>query len=131
MLGLIGFLVGMIFAVNGWVGSPSRDLFSTGRLVTGGGLPLGHIVLLISPLCFWVTAGIYFLVALLRADVSRSVIRLLCAAIGTLFVAAIIYGSGYRSEIMMWCGNVVFPSSVLGWYCGHAFNPMKRYGWAK
>jgi curved DNA-binding protein CbpA len=131
LMGIIGFLVGFILAVNGWVGSPSRDLLSTGRLVKGGGIRLGHIALGVSVFFFWVTVGIYIFVALLRGDTSRSVSRLLMATVGVLLVTAVVYNSGFQTTILLWCGNLVFPCSVLGWYCGHALDPMKRYGWLK
>lgn len=131
LLGIIGFLVGFMLSVNGWLGSPSRELFTTGRLVKGGGIPLGHIALVVSLFLFWVTVGIYICVALLRGDTSRSVTRLLLATAGVLLMTAVVYNSGYQDTIILLGGNLVFPCSVFGWYCGHALNPMKRYGWSK
>lgn len=129
VLGIIGFIVGCVFFVNSWLGTPSRDMFSVGRLVKGGGLPLGQVMFWVSMLFFWVAAGIYFWASLLRGDSSRSITRLILATIGILLLAAGIYGNGLGGKIFLWCGNVVFPCIVAGWYCAYVLNPMKRYGW--
>ncbi|MCC2670496.1 MAG: molecular chaperone DnaJ [Armatimonadetes bacterium] len=123
IMSLNGLLTGAIMAAAGWLRPAGQELvyqtFGIGRL----SIPMGLLLTVLGLLFLPVALLIYIPLAYRQASVSHSVLT----AFGTAFALALGFTvtaqPATQLETMLFGGNVLFVSMLLGWFVGEIFRP--------
>jgi hypothetical protein len=124
---LAGVIVGATLALAGAVRPMDEELFFTlvGR---GGGSapPLGLLLFLTGGLFFFLAVGLYLLIGALQESFSRSLMRVFVATFLIICCLGVLVSPdvGLGRQILLFGGNVVFLSMLLGWLLGDFFRPL-------
>ncbi|GBC93241.1 Chaperone protein DnaJ [bacterium HR15] len=116
-MGLTGFLVGFLLSISRWV-APLEDALPWRRY--GARLSLGGILVLMSTLCFPLTALLYTLYGLLQGGLNASVSR----TFSIVGVLTLLFGLAYPHDTLhtlLFGGNLLFLTHLMGWYLGDSF----------
>lgn len=121
LLGISGLIGGVTLAISGAINRIDEEL-----ILTGGGrtasAPLGLVLLVLTLINFWVGAAIYGLVAAFQESFTRSIQRVFIATAVIVLGFVLAYQPGWL-QVLIWGGNVVFLSLVIGWLLGDVFRP--------
>jgi curved DNA-binding protein CbpA len=121
---LDGALIGMVLSLTGLVRRMDEELIFP-SLTRGGGaaVPIGLILFVTGALFFYLAGVIYVLVAALQDSFSASVLKLLCATLSLVCAIALLAPPEATRQVLLFGGNVVFVSMLVGWLLGDLFRP--------
>ncbi|MES2464320.1 MAG: DnaJ domain-containing protein [Armatimonadota bacterium] len=99
------------------------ELLLTGASSGGGRfLPLGAVLVVLSIGNFYAAALLYLIVSFFNEAVTPTMLRVFGAVIAVVLALAAFYEPG-RGQVLLFGGNVVFLSFLLGWVLGDFFRP--------
>jgi curved DNA-binding protein CbpA len=115
--------VGFVVAANGWLGRTSEEIL----LESGAGkwaiLPTGILAPIISMFWFPIAFIFYCVFGLMQGSLSRSVLVVFFLVGAVIGIGALLYNPMYKDQVMMFCGNLAFPSMIVGWVLGSSITP--------
>ena len=117
ILVLCGLILGATMAITQSIRRLEDDFLL--RSAGGGGSPLGGLMILIGALCFWVACLVHLAVATVQESFTPSLLRVYGMIAATTILATLALGGGWQT--MMFGGNVLFLTYLLGWYLGDFF----------
>jgi hypothetical protein len=99
------------------------ELLLTGA-PSGGGhfLPLGAVLVVLSIVNFYAAALLYLIVSFFNEAITPTMLRGFGAVVAVVLVLAAFYEPG-RGQVLLFGGNVVFLSFLVGWVLGDFFRP--------
>lgn len=113
----VGFLVGILFSVNRWVGSFEEELILTTVEGPHASLPVGLYLTVASLVWLYLGLAFYLIISLLQEHFSWSVMKIF----GATFLCLGLY-AGLQPELwkhlLGYGGNIVFVAMVIGWGLG-------------
>jgi hypothetical protein len=124
---LAGAIVGATLALAGAVRPMDEELFFS--LIGRGprpSPPLGLLLFLTGGLFFYLAVGLYLLIGALQESFSRSLLRVFVATFLIICCLAVLVSPDVAlgRQLMLFGGNVVFLSMLLGWLLGDFFRPL-------
>jgi hypothetical protein len=121
---LDGAIVGSVFSLTGVVRRMDEELIFP-SLARGGGVtvPIGLLLFVTGALFFYLAALVYIVVAAMQDSFSSSVLKLLFATLSLVCVIALLVPAEATRQVLLFGGNVVFLSMLLGWLLGDLFRP--------
>jgi curved DNA-binding protein CbpA len=121
---LDGVIIGAVLSLTGLIRRMDEELIfpslSRGR---GVAVPIGLILFVTGALFFYLAGVIYVLVAALQDSFSASVLKLLCATLSLVCAIALLAPPEATRQVLLFGGNVVFVSMLVGWLLGDLFRP--------
>lgn len=121
---LAGATTGATLSLSGAVRPLDEELFLAPSARTGGPAPLGLLLFLIGGLFFYLAVGIYLLIGALQESFSRSVMRVFIATFLVICSLALLLSPEVGRQILLFGGNLVFLSMLVGWLLGDFFRPL-------
>jgi curved DNA-binding protein CbpA len=121
---LAGATIGATLSLAGAVRPLDEELFFTQLGRRGGAPPLGLLLFLIGGLFYYLAVGIYLLVGALQESFSRSLMRVFVATFLVICCLALMLAPEVGRQILLFGGNVVFLSMLVGWLLGDFFRPL-------
>jgi hypothetical protein len=124
---LAGATIGMTLALAGAVRPLDEELFFALAGRAGGHTPpLGLLLFLVGGLFFYLAVGIYLLIGALQESFSRSLMRVFVATFLVICCMAMMLSPQVEvgRQILLFGGNVVFLSMLVGWLLGDFFRPL-------
>jgi tetratricopeptide (TPR) repeat protein len=99
------------------------ELLLTGA-PSGGGrfLPLGAVLVVLSFINFYAAALLYLIVSFFNESITPTMLRVFGAVVGVVLILGAFYEPGH-GQVLLFGGNVVFLSFLLGWVLGDFFRP--------
>jgi curved DNA-binding protein CbpA len=121
---LDGAIIGAVLSLTGLVRRMDEELIFP-SLTRGGGMavPIGLILFVTGALFFYLAGVIYMLVAALQDSFSASVLKVLCATLSLVCAVALLAPPEATRQVLLFGGNVVFVSMLVGWLLGDLFRP--------
>jgi curved DNA-binding protein CbpA len=121
---LDGAIIGAVLSLTGLVRRMDEELIFP-SLTRGGGMavPIGLILFVTGALFFYLAGVIYVLVAALQDSFSASVLKVLCATLSLVCAVALLAPPEATRQVLLFGGNVVFVSMLVGWLLGDLFRP--------
>jgi curved DNA-binding protein CbpA len=121
VLGICGFLLGATMTMSGAIRRIDDELILSGVAARGGSfLPLGLLMIVVSVVNFYAAAALYAIVTALQESFTTSMMRVFGAVTGVVVLLAVIYQPDHV-QVLIFGGNVVFISFVIGWLLGDFF----------
>ena len=122
LLVLMLFLTGLAIGVGLSMGNVLDRFSSVGTTAVGGVSP-AVVLTLIAIVNFWPAAGLYLLMGVAQKAFNYSTTRLLLAVAAGLLILTLgsIIGGASAGQVLLWGGNVVYLSAVIGWLVADAF----------
>ncbi len=115
--------VGFVVAANGWLGRTSEEIL----LESGAGkwaiFPTGILAPIISVFWFPIAFIFYCVFGLMQGSLSRSVLVVFVLVMAVIGIGALLYDPQYKDQVLMFCGNLAFPSMIVGWVLGSSISP--------
>lgn len=124
---LVGGIVGATLTLAGALRPMDEELFFVLVSRAGGSAtPLGLLLLVTGGLFFYAAVGLYLLIGALQESFSRSLLRVFVATFLIVCCLALLVSPdvGLGRQILLFGGNVVFLSMLLGWLLGDFFRPL-------
>jgi curved DNA-binding protein CbpA len=121
LLALCGALLGATMTITGVIRRIDDELILSG--VGGRGvsyIPMGLLIIVLSVFNFYVAALVYIVLALLNESLTRTMQRVFGAVVVTVALLGLAYEPGHV-QVLLWGGNVVFLTFVIGWLLGDFF----------
>jgi tetratricopeptide (TPR) repeat protein len=127
MLIACGMLSGVTLALSGCVNRIDEELIlvGSGRTVSA---PLGLVLIVLALINFWAGAAIYAAVSSFQESFTRSLKLVFLVTAFIVLGMTLAYSTTYFkawSEVLIWGGNVVFLSLIIGWLLGDVFRPVE------
>src|SRR5204862_1189936 len=121
---LDGASVAAVLSLSGVVRRMDEELiFPSWSRGKGVAVPIGLILFVTGALFFYLAGGIYVLDAALQDSFSASVLKLLCATLSLVCAIALLAPPEATRQVLLFGGNVVFVSMLVGWLLGDLFRP--------
>lgn len=122
VMALCGLLLGFTMTVTQVIRRIDDELVFTGVRSGGTFMPLGLIIVLVSLLNFYVAALLHTAISLVQESLTASMLRVFGAVTVIVVLLAAVH-KGEFLEVLLWGGNVVFLTFVVGWLLGDLFRP--------
>jgi curved DNA-binding protein CbpA len=121
---LDGAIVGAVLSLTGLVRRMDEELiFPSLSRGSGSGVPIGLILFVTGALFFYLAGVIYVLIAVMQDSFSASVLKVLCATLSLVCAVALLVPPEATRQVLLFGGNVVFVSMMVGWLLGDLFRP--------
>ncbi len=117
-----GGILGFFSASSRLLRPLDEELIFSLTWIGKGYLPMGLILALFSLGSFWGSLGIYVIVSLIQETTSTSVWKAYALSFFLTLLLSFSFPLGAKSTII-WGGNFVFPSFLIGWIIGDIFRP--------
>jgi DnaJ-domain-containing protein 1 len=114
---LDGLLLGMALPILHWVGHVDEELFMGSDTFAGGAFPVGTLIGLLGLFWFYLSVVCYVVLALVQEQFSWSVVKMMGATFALLLIFTA-FCSDIRAQVLLWGGNVIFTSLLVGWSVG-------------
>lgn len=123
LLASCGFVLGATMTVTGAIRRIDDELILSGVAARGGTfLPLGLILVVLSVINFYFAAIVYAIITALQESFTSSMMRVFGVVVGTVALLALAYTPDHL-QVLIFGGNVVFVTFVIGWLLGDFFRP--------
>jgi tetratricopeptide (TPR) repeat protein len=121
---LDGAIVGAVLSLTGMVRRMDEELiFPSLSRGAAGGVPIGLLLFVTGALFFYLAGLIYTIVAAMQDSFSASVIKLIFATLSLVCAIALLVPPDATRQVLLFGGNVVFLSMLVGWLLGDLFRP--------
>ena len=123
-MALAGALLGATMTITGAIRRIEDDLLLTGSAGPQTP-PFGLLVIVLGILSFWVAAVVHLGISLVQEALTPSRIRLY----GSIALLTLLFAVTWSSiplgsmQTLLWGGNVLFISYLIGWLLGDFFRP--------
>ncbi|MCC6445683.1 MAG: DnaJ domain-containing protein [Armatimonadetes bacterium] len=84
-------------------------------------VPAGLALIVISVVLFYAALVVFILISVAQQHFSRSLSTVFSIAFILVLGLTIAYSPGNEQEVLVWGGNIVFPSMIVGWFLGDFF----------
>jgi len=88
-----------------------------------GGVPIGLLLFLTGALFFYLAGLLYVIIAAMQDSVSASIVKLIFATLSVVCAVALLVPPEATRQVLLFGGNVVFVSMMVGWLLGDLFRP--------
>ena len=122
VMGLAGLVLGFTMAATMAIRRMDDELVLPGARSSGGFLPLGLILIVVSILSFYAAALLYAIIGFLQESLTPSMLRVFGAVVIVVLLLTVIYTPG-PTQVFLFGGNVVFLAFLIGWVLGDFFRP--------
>ena len=123
VMAMAGGMLGFTMAATAAIRRIDDELILPGTRASGNAfLPLGLILIVVSVLSFYAAALLYTIIGLLQESLTPSMMRIFGAVMSVVLLLTAIYAPG-RGQVLLFGGNVIFLSLLLGWALGDFFRP--------
>ena len=121
-MSLTGVLLGATMTITGTIRRIEEDLILTPGS-TGRSTPLGIFVMALGSIFFWGAAALHLLVSFTQEALTPSLLRLYGIVAITVLLFATIWTEtpGGFTQTILFGGNVIFISLIIGWLLGDFF----------
>lgn len=123
-LSVTGVLLGATMTITGTIRRIEEDLILTPTETTRA-TPLGIFVMALGSIFFWGAAALHLLVSFTQEALTPSLLRLygIVSVMVLLFATVWSDTSGGFIQTLLFGGNVIFVSLIIGWLLGDFFRP--------
>jgi tetratricopeptide (TPR) repeat protein len=121
-LAAIGALSGFLLSVNEKVQRLDEELVFKSVHDSGISYPIALLLLVFSLFSFYMAVIVYVVIAIMQEALSRSVVVAFTATGALILISTLIYSSGHM-QVLIFGGNVLFPTLMVGWMAGDIFRP--------
>jgi curved DNA-binding protein CbpA len=119
-----GAIVGAVMSLTGTVRRMDEELiFPSLTRGGGGGVPIGLLLFVTGALFFYLAGLIYVIIAAMQDSFSASIVKLIFATLSLICAVALLVPAEATREVLLFGGNVVFVSMMVGWLLGDLFRP--------
>jgi curved DNA-binding protein CbpA len=120
---LDGAIVGAVFSLTGMVRRMDEELIFPSLPRGGATVPIGLLLFITGALFFYLAVLVYVIIAAMQDSFSSSVLKLLFATLSLVCVIALMVPAEATRQVLLFGGNVVFLSMLVGWLLGDLFRP--------
>ena len=118
-----GLLLGATMTITSAINRIDDELILSGTGSRAGTLvPMGLIAVVISVVNFWAAAAVYGAATSVQGSFTPTMRRVFGAVAAVVVLLAVVYEPGHI-QVLIFGGNVVFLSFVIGWLLGDFFRP--------
>ena len=123
IMAICGLLLGATMTITSAIRRIDDELILAGTGSRGGTLvPMGLIAVVVSVLNFWAAAAIYAAATSVQESFTPTMKRVFGAVAVVVVLLAVVYEPNHI-QVLIFGGNVVFLSFVIGWLLGDFFRP--------
>ena len=121
---LDGAIIGAVLSLTGMLRRMDEELIFPSLSRGGGGsVPIGLLLFLTGALFFYLAGLIYVIIAAMQDSFSASILKLLFATLSLVCAVALLVPAEATRQVLLFGGNVVFVSMMVGWLLGDLFRP--------
>jgi curved DNA-binding protein CbpA len=121
---LDGAIIGAVLSLTGMVRRMDEELIFPSLARGGaGGVPIGLLLFLTGALFFYLAGLLYVIIAAMQDSVSASIVKLIFATLSVVCAVALLVPPEATRQVLLFGGNVVFVSMMVGWLLGDLFRP--------
>ncbi len=113
-----GLASGALLTFAGWLAPIKETFWFTAGGSKKTGVPFAALILAASLIFFYGAALVYFIASVMQEAYSRSVALTMSAVLILIVLFALIYSPGSQVSLILFGGNILFPSLIMGWALG-------------
>lgn len=125
VLSLCGLLMGATMTITGAIRRIEDEVILGGISASSTSrafVPIGLLMCVVSVFSFYIAAAIYAIYAMMQDSFTRSMQRVFIAVVAITCALAAVYIPGHF-QVLLFGGNVVFLTFIIGWLLGDFFRP--------